>query len=306
MVDRAPGEMAELLRTGLMCFPLTDFDAENRFDPKSFASRLAWQLGYKPRCVFAVGGAGEFFSLTFREYAAVLSETVAVARGRAPVIAAVGYGTEVAIEYARKAEEIGADALLLLPPYLTEAPQEGLVAHVDAVCKATGLGIIVYSRANCVLDARSIATLAAANVNFIAVKDGHGEAEEIARIRALVGDRITLINGMPTAETYAPAYFGMGVTSYSSAIFNFLPLTATAFHASVAANDEAAIAAFNRDFLVPYCEIRRRRPGYAVSIVKAGVDIIGRSAGKVRPPLCDLTAAERGQLQALIELAGPQ
>jgi 5-dehydro-4-deoxyglucarate dehydratase len=306
MADRAPGEIAQLLRTGLMCFPVTDFDAGNRFDSSSFAARLDWQLGYSPRCVFAAGGAGEFFSLTLDEYAAVVRETIAVAKGRAPVIAAAGYGTAMAVDCARKAEALGADALLLLPPYLTESPQEGLVAHVDGVCKATGLGVIVYNRANCILSAQSIATLAEDNENFIAVKDGHGEAEEINRIRALVGDRITLINGMPTAETYAPTYFGMGVTSYSSAIFNFLPRAATAFHASVAAKDEAAVAAFNRDFLVPYCEIRRRRPGYAVSIVKAGVDIIGRSAGRVRPPLADLTAAERQQLEALIERAGPQ
>jgi 5-dehydro-4-deoxyglucarate dehydratase len=298
--------MAQLLRTGLMCFPVTDFDAENRFDSRSFSARLDWQLAYSPRCVFAAGGAGEFFSLTLNEYSAVVRETVAVAKGRAPVIAAAGYGTAMAVDCARKAEELGADALLLLPPYLTESPQEGLVAHVDAVCKATGIGVIVYNRANCVLTAQSIATLAEDNENFIAVKDGHGEAEEINRIRALVSDRVTLINGMPTAETYAPAYFGMGITSYSSAIFNFLPRTATAFHDSVAAGDEAAVAAFNRDFLVPYCEIRRRRPGYAVSIVKAGVDIIGRSAGRVRPPLCDLTVEERKQLEALIERAGPQ
>ncbi len=307
MVDgTAPTEIAQLLRTGLMCFPPTDFDASNVFRSTTFAARLDWQLGYGPRCVFAAGGAGEFFSLTPSEYGAVLGETVEVANGRAPVIAAAGYGTQTAIEYARKAEALGADAVLLLPPYLTEAPQEGLVAHVDAVCKATGLGVIVYSRANCVLHAHSIEKLAAANANFVAVKDGHGEAEEINRIRALLGDRITLINGMPTAETYAPGYFAMGVTSYSSAIFNFLPRTARAFHASVAANDTAAIAAFNRDFLMPYCEIRRRRPGYAVSVVKAGVDIIGRTAGRVRPPLCELTAGEREQLAALIERAGPQ
>jgi 5-dehydro-4-deoxyglucarate dehydratase len=301
-----PDELAQMLRTGLMCFPVTDFDAGNRFNRKSFAARLEWQLNYEPRCVFAAGGAGEFFSLTFQEYAAVVGDTVEVTAGRAPVIASAGYGTEMAIEFTQRAELLGADAILLLPPYLTEAPQDGLVAHVNAVCRATNLGVVVYSRANCVLNAHSIATLAAANPNFIAVKDGHGDAEEVHRIRATVGDRITLINGMPTAETYAPGYFGMGVTSYSSAIFNFLPRTAMAFYASIAANDATAVAAFNHDFLVPYCEIRRRRPGYAVSIVKAGLDIIERSAGPVRSPLSDLNPAERDQLRVLIEQAGPQ
>lgn len=307
MADRtAPDEMAQLLRTGLMCFPPTDFDAADEFDRRRFAARLDWHLGYRPRAVFAAAGAGEFFSLTFAEYSAVVAESVAVARGRAPVIASAGFGTRLAVQYAQEAERLGSDAVLLLPPYLTEAPQDGLVAHVDAVCKATRLAIIVYNRANCVLDAHSIERLAAGNANFIAVKDGHGDTEELNRIRSLLGERVTLINGMPTAETYAPAYFGMGVTSYSSAIFNFLPRTAMTFHASVATNDVQAIAAFNRDFLVPYCEIRRRRPGYAVSVAKAGVDIIGRGAGPVRAPLGGLTDAEREMLARLIERAGPQ
>jgi len=307
MADRpAPDEMAQLLRTGLMCFPLTDLDAADEFDRRLFAARLDWHLGYRPRAVFAAGGAGEFFSLTFAEYSAVVTESVAVAKGRVPVIASAGFGTKLAAQYAQEAERLGSDALLLLPPYLAEAPQDGLVAHVDAVCKATRLSVILYNRANCVLNAHSIEKVAAANPNFIAVKDGHGDTEELNRIRSLLGDRVTLINGMPTAETYAPAYFGMGITSYSSAIFNFLPRTAMAYHASVVANDQHAIAAFNRDFLVPYCEIRRRRPGYAVSIAKAGVDIIGRSAGAVRAPLCGLTDAERDMLAALIERAGPQ
>ncbi len=289
-----------------MFVPLTDFDGAGRFDPESFAARLDWQPGYQPTAVFAAGGAGEFFSLTFEEYSAVVAETVRVTAGRAPVIASSGYGTRTAVAHAREAERLGSDGILLLPPYLTEAPQDGLVAHVDAVCKSTGLAVIVYNRANCVLNAHSVARVAEANPNFVAVKDGHGDTEELLRMRALLGDRITLVNGMPTAETYAPAYFGMGVTSYSSAIFNFMPRSAMSFYRSVAQGDAAAIAAFNSDFLVAYCEIRRRRPGYAVSIVKAGVDIIGRGAGPVRSPLCNLTSAERDQLAALIERAGPQ
>lgn len=304
MVDKK--EIAASLRGGVMCFPLTDFDASGRFDRRSFVERLEWQLSFGPSAVFAAGAAGEFFSLTFPEYEAVVAATVETVRGRMPVIASSGYGTALAIEYARAAERIGADGLLLLPPYLTEAPQEGLVAHVDAVCKQTGLGVVVYSRANCVLDAGSVARLAEANPNLVAIKDGHGDTEELLRIRALLGDRITLINGMPTAEVYAESYAGMGVRSYSSAIFNFLPRSALAYHANLYGGDLAAARRFLNDFVLPYGEIRRRRPGYAVSIVKAGVDLIGRGAGKVRSPLSDLTAEERSQLAALIKKAGPQ
>ena len=301
-----PETLQDVLREGLMCFPATDFAADGSLAIEPFARRLEWLLGYRPNVVVATGGAGEFFSLTAPEVAEVTAATVEVAAGRIPVIAASGFGTMAAIDFARQAERLGADGLLLLPPYLTESPQDGLVAHVDAVCKATGLGVIVYNRANCVLSAASIATLAEANRNLVAVKDGKGDFEELLRTQALLGDRITLINGMPTAEVYAQAYAGMGIPSYSSAIFNFLPRSAMAFHAAVAARDGDAIAAFVRDFLVPYCQIRRRRAGYAVSIIKAGLDIVGRGAGPVRPPLADLTEEERASLAALIERAGPQ
>src|SRR5690606_12879520 len=158
----------------------------------------------------------------------------------------------------------GADGLLLLPPYVTDSPQEGLIAHVDAVCKATKLGVVVYNRANCALTAPSVERLAEDDPNFIAVKDGHGDIEELLPMQARVCGRVRLINGMPTAEVYACSYFGMGIESYSSAIFSFLPKSATEFYKAVAGGDFDAVKKFTCDFLVPYGEIRHRRPGYAV------------------------------------------
>ena len=92
----------------------------------------------------------------------------------------------------------------------------------------------------------------------------------------------------------------------SSAIFNFVPRTALKFHAAVNARDDATVDTLMRDFFVPYVRLRARQPGYAVSIVKAGVTIVGRSAGKVRPPLSDCTAEEVAELRTLIEKMGPQ
>ena len=302
----SPEELKTVLRSGLMCFPLTDFAGDGSFDATTFSDRLDWLLGYGPNAVVATGGAGEFFSLTLPEFSAVVAAAVACGKGRLPVLAASGFGTRTAIAYAEEAERLGADGILVLPPYLTESPQDGLVAHVDAVCKATRLGVIVYNRANCQLNSVSIEKLARANPNLVAVKDGHGDIEELLRVQAVLGDEITLINGMPTAEVYARAYFGMDIACYSSAIFNFLPKSAMDFYRAVAARDSAAINAFTRDFLVPYGQIRRRRAGYAVSIVKAGVKLVGRSAGPVRPPLADLTDEEMSMLARLIEQAGPQ
>ncbi len=226
--------------------------------------------------------------------------------GRTPVIAGCGYGTRTAIEYAQEAERLGADGLLLMPPYLVEASQEGLRAHITAICNATKLGVIVYNRANCRLAAATTARLAADCPNLIGFKDGGGDLEVLAATRAAVGDRLIFINGMPTAETYAAAFRAAGVVTYSSAVFNFIPRTALKFHAAINARDDATVDALMRDFFVPYVRLRARQPGYAVSIVKAGADIVGRGAGKVRPPLSDCTADEIRELRALIEKLGPQ
>ena len=301
-----PDQLKADVPVGMLAFPLTDFDAAGAFDKASFLKRLEWLSSYRPAALFMAGGAGEFFSLTPAEYSAVIAAGVGACGGSFPVIAASGYGTRTAIEYAVEAERLGADGLLLLPPYLTEGSQEGLRAHITAICKSTKLGVIVYNRANCRLAADTVARLAADCPNLIGFKDGVGDIEQLTGVRNVISDRLLFINGMPTAETYARSFRGIGIPTYSSAIFNFVPRTALAFMHALKSGDEATVDRLLTDFLVPYVRIRNKGQGYAVSIVKAGAAIVGRSAGKVRPPLSDCTAAEVAELRALIETMGPQ
>ena len=179
-------------------------------------------------------------------------------------------------------------------------------AHIAAVCKATRLGVIIYNRANCRLTATTLAAIAGQCPNLIGFKDGVGDIEQLAAIRKEVSDRLVYLNGMPTAETYAQSFRDIGIPVYSSAIFNFVPRTALAFHRAVNGGDTATIEQLTQDFLAPYVQIRKRQPGYAVSIVKAGARIVGRGAGPVRPPLSDLTRSEYDELATLIERLGPQ
>ena len=81
--------------------------------------------------LFAAGGTGEFFSLEPQEYSEVVKVSLDTCRGRTPIVAGAGGGTTLAIKYAQEAERLGAQGVLLLPHYLTEGSQEGLVAHVD-------------------------------------------------------------------------------------------------------------------------------------------------------------------------------
>jgi 5-dehydro-4-deoxyglucarate dehydratase len=301
-----PDELRKAIADRVLSFPLTDFDDDDRFDPASYRRRLEWLNSAGALGHFVAGGAGEFFSLTAAEYSAVVGTAVESCRGRVPVIAAAGFGTHAAAAQAREAERLGADGLLLLPPYLTEASQAGLAAHITAVCRATRLGIIIYNRANCRLNAETLAKIAADCPNLIGLKDGIGEIERFLAMRSLIGDRLLFINGMPTAEIYAQAYRGMGVKTYSSAIFNFVPRTALEFHRAVLAEDTPVVDRILRGFFLPYIQIRNSQPGYAVSIVKAGADIVGRGGGRVRSPLSDLTAEERDRLGTLIRALGPQ
>ncbi len=301
-----PNELKAAVPRGMLAFPLTDFDAGDAFDPKAYIARLEWLAAYRPAAFFIAGGAGEFFSLTPAEFSAVIDTAVKACSGKVPVIAASGFGTRTAIEYAQTSERLGADGLLLLPPYLTEGSQEGLRAHIMAVCRSIRLGVIVYNRANCRLSVETVARLAQDCPNLIGFKDGVGDIEQLTGIRNALGDRLLFINGMPTAETYARSFKGIGIPVYSSAVFNFVPRMALAFHRALNAGDEAVVDALLKDFFIPYVRIRNRGAGYAVSIVKAGATIVGRSAGSVRPPLSDCTAEEIAMLRALIEKLGPQ
>lgn len=301
-----PQEMANTLAKGLLSFPVTHFDQAFQFQEGPYREHCAWLLSFKRLTgLFAAGGTGEFFSLSPQEIGQVVAAAVKETAGRTPVIAGCGYGTAIAVDLAKSAEKAGADGLLLLPPYLMVPSQEGLIAHIEAVCKATSIGVIVYNRDNAVLNEDSLARLCERNPNLVGFKDGVGDIELMMRVYAKLGDRLTYVGGLPTAETFALPYLEMGVTTYSSAIYNFMPQWALAFYDAVRAKDHAKVMQGLKDFVLPYIAIRNENRGYAVSIVKAGMTVIGRGAGPVRSPLTDLTADQFGRLKKLIETAKP-
>ncbi|GAA1019680.1 putative 5-dehydro-4-deoxyglucarate dehydratase [Acrocarpospora pleiomorpha] len=300
MTTFSPTQLRDTLGSGLLCFPVTHMTAELTFDEPAFRSHLRWLAAYDARGVFPAGGTGEFFCHTPAEVGQIVRAAVAEAKPGVPVLAPAGYGTSLAVEMARDGERAGADGIFLLPPYLTELDQEGLKEHVRAVCRATSLGVVVYHRANARFTPKTFIELAEELPNLIGFKDGVGDVDVVAHLYAVLGPRLVYVGGLPTAETYALPYLELGATTYSSAIFNFAPQWASDFYASVVKRDRDDVYARIRDFVLPYLDIRNRRSGYAVSIVKAGMTAVGRSAGPVRPPLSDLTPAELAELTELI------
>ncbi|MDZ5459890.1 5-dehydro-4-deoxyglucarate dehydratase [Azohydromonas lata] len=302
----SPQELKSALQSGLLSFPLTDFDSELRFDARGYAQRLEWLMPYGATVLFAAGGTGEFFSLEPGEFFDVVKVAAETCRGRVPIIAGAGGGTTLAIQYAKEAERAGAQGILLLPPYLTEATQEGLLRHVELVCKSVKIGVVIYNRGNTRYSPETLQKLAERCPNLIGFKDGIGDIEAFVNVRQKLGDRFAYLGGLPTAEVFAGAYKAMGCPVYSSAVFNFIPRTAIEFYNAHAAGDTATTGRLINEFFLPLVELRNRGQGYAVSLVKAGATLVGHTAGPVRPPLSELKPAEVEHLQALIARLGPQ
>jgi 5-dehydro-4-deoxyglucarate dehydratase len=289
------------LRDGLLSFPITDMDENGQFNAITFADRLEWFVTHDVSAVFVAGGTGEFFSLSKEEYKQIVAVTSKIINGRVPTVSSVGRSIPEAIEFAKIAEEAGIDALLLMPPYLTECPQSGIVEYAKTIMQNTKLPVIYYNRANGILSGEQIKKLADACPNFIALKDGTGVIEELNATIKSIGNRLVYIGGVPTAEIISEAYLSIGVNTYSSAVFNFVPKLANHFYKSLRAGDTEKVNLIIKEFFVPFIRLRSKNQGYAVSLIKAGCQLIGKSAGDVRAPLIMPSADELLELQKIID-----
>ena len=294
-----PQEIKDALGAGLLSFPVTHFDENEQFRQDSYQRHIEWLSGYDAPVLFAAGGTGEFFSLSPDEIPTIV-KSAKEAAGKTAIVSGCGFGTHVGVEMAKNVEKAGADGILLLPHYLIDAPQEGLYTHVKRICQAVGIGVMVYNRDNSVLSVDTLKRLCDECPNLVGFKDGTGDIGAVRQITAVMGDRLTYLGGMPTAELFAEAYLGAGFTTYSSAVFNFVPGLAVEFYKALRAGERTRCEEILKDFFYPFMALRARRKGYAVAAIKAGVRLQGFAAGKVRPPLDDLTVEEEGMLDQLI------
>jgi 5-dehydro-4-deoxyglucarate dehydratase len=201
-LDTDPGAVARRLRQGMaggvLSFPLTSFHTDGSLDEDGFRAQIATA----PGAVFPACGTGEFFSLDEDEYRRVVTITVEEAAGRLPVVAGTGYGWAQAARSARIAEEAGADALLVLPHYLTAAPQDGLVAQLAQLAARTRLPLIAYQRGQVAFTAASLKRIAAIDT-VIGLKDGHSDLDRLQRLTLAAPEGFLFFNGAATAEIQA-------------------------------------------------------------------------------------------------------
>lgn len=289
------------LQDGLLSFPITDMAQDGSLQLDSFAERVETFVQHNVSSVFVAGGTGEFFSLSQAEYKEIINTSTGVVKNRVPVISSMGRSIPEAISFAKIAEKAGIDALLLMPPYLTECPQDGAYAYAKTIMNHTDLPVIYYNRANGVLSSQYIQKLADNCPNFIGLKDGTGDIQELNDIIKTIGNRLSYIGGVPTAEIISEAYLSIGVNTYSSAAFNFVPELANHFYKSLRAGNKDIVEQILKTFFIPFVRLRSRKKGYAVSLIKAGAKIIGKNAGDVRPPLVMPSKGEVEELRTIIE-----
>lgn len=292
--------------SGLLSFPLTPFTADGDPALDVLATHLEDQLQVAPGAMFVACGTGEGASLDADEFSAVVRRAVEVVAGRVPVWVGAGGGLGTARTQAAIAAHAGADGLLLMPPYLVQGPEAGVVAHVRAVATTSGLPIVVYRRGTAKLGPSGV--LALLDIpTVLGLKDGFGDLEVMTRVVSTVrtsgharAETFAFLNGLPTAELSAAAYRGIGVHDYSSAVLCFAPDIARAFHTALGAGDTATVDALLSAFYLPLAELRDTTAGYAVALVKAGARQRGVPVGPVRPPLVEATPDHAARLSELV------
>src|SRR3989440_6500778 len=292
-----PTELRSML-SGVIAFPITPFNNDLSLDVEGLQENLAKLLAHPICAVVAAGGTGEMYSLTPAEHLEVIQTTVAATQGRVRVIAGVGFNQQLATETARAAVDAGADGILAFPPYYPNADNEGMFAYYRAIGDATRLGLFIYSRDWANFTPAMVERLTSIP-NLIAWKEGQGDIRRYQAIINRVGDRLHWIGG--AGDDMVPAYYSMGIRTYTSSIANVAPRLSLRLHELASAGYSDELTKLMNELVIPLYALRARRKGYEVSVMKAMMDRIGLVGGPVRPPLVDLRPEDLQILRGMIE-----
>ena len=292
-----PTELRSKL-SGVIAFPITPFKSDLSLDVQGLQENLAKLLAHPICAVVAAGGTGEMYSLTAAEHLEVIQTTVEATHGRVAVIAGVGFNQQLATETARTAVNAGADGILAFPPYYPNADDEGLLDYYRAIGDATRLGLFIYSRDWANFTPAMVERLTSIP-NLIAWKDGQGDIRRYQAIINRVGDRLHWIGG--AGDDMVPAYYSIGLRTYTSSIASVAPRLSLRLHELAANGCYDELTSLMKTSVIPLYAIRARRRGYEVSTMKALMDMAGLHGGPLRPPLVDVATAEKEELRSILE-----
>jgi 5-dehydro-4-deoxyglucarate dehydratase len=284
---------------GVIAFPVTPFNADLSLDVAGLRVNLTQLLKQPMSAVVAAGGTGELYSLTPEEQLDVVKTVVEEVDGKAPVIAGVGFNSEIAVSLAKQSERAGANAILALPPYYPNADETGLLEYYASIGAATRLPLFVYSRDWVNPSPEWVERLAAKVPTLIAWKDGQGDVRRYQQIINRLGDRLYWIGG--AGDDCVPAYYSIGIRTYTSSIAAVAPKLSVELHNLASAGDSARLAELMTEYVIPLYAMRARRRGYEVTVMKEMMNIAGLAAGPVRPPLPRLRNEDLTELKTMME-----
>jgi 4-hydroxy-tetrahydrodipicolinate synthase len=282
---------------------ITPFTASGAVDETAFAAHVEWQIAEGSSGLVPVGTTGESPTLSHDEHKRVVELCVEVADKRVPVIAGAGSNnTSEAIELAKHAQDVGADALLVVTPYYNKPTQKGLVAHFSAIAEAVSLPIVIYNippRSVIDMSPETMGALAKAHKNIVGVKDATGKIERVSEQRICCGKDFVQLSGEDATALGFNAHGGVGCISVTA---NVAPRLSAEFQAAMLAGNYA-LALDYQDRLMPLHKAIFMEPGvcgakYALSRIR-GINRTVRS-----PLMSSLEPATESAVDAALKHAG--
>ena len=274
---------------------------EGAVDFAALEALVDWHVAEGSHGLVPVGTTGESPTLSHEEHEQVIEAVVKAAAGRIPVIAGAGSNSTVeAVRFVRHAEEVGADAALVVTPYYNKPTQAGLIAHFHALHEASGLPIIIYN-----IPSRSVVDMSPETMGelarlprIIGVKDATGRLERVSMQRETCGKEFLQLSGEDATALGFNAHGGRGCISVTA---NVAPRLCAEFQEVTLAGDYARALDY-QDRLMPLHTAIFLEPGLAGA--KYALSRLGRCSEEVRLPLLPVTESVRRAIDEAMEIAG--
>ncbi|WP_453955194.1 4-hydroxy-tetrahydrodipicolinate synthase [Bradyrhizobium sp. USDA 377] len=275
---------------------ITPFTAAGEVDVAALRAFVDWQIAQGIHGLIPLGSTGEFLSMDDDEKALVAEVVIRQAASRVPVLIGTGAeDTREVVRLSRRAEKLGADGVMIIPPFYSTPTDDELVHHYKTVADAIALPIMVYNNpatANVDLKPPLVARIAEID-NCLYIKESTLEVTRVRDIIRLCGDRMTVFGGILGFESFVE-----GAQGWVAVASNVVPAEMARIFSLVA--DEGKIREA-RELYLKYLPVIEFVGGQAyVAGSKALLSHMGFAAGHPRPPRLPLPAAQDAAARALV------
>lgn len=291
-----PAELKSQIR-GIIAFAPTPFTTDDLVDFDALAQHVDRLATSGAHVVVVCGGVAEYVSLEMDEYRESIRVGVEAAGGRVPLLAGIGHSTRIASGLAAHAAKCGADGLMINPLYFIDPSDDGLIEHYRQIGTASGLGMMIFSTKGQVYSPDLVERIAAVP-EVIALKDEWGDLDLFIQTRERLGNRLAWVNGM--AETLATPYFAAGADAFTTGIINFAPELSRKVWELGSTGQTAELDVFIQTQIRPIAQLRKKRKGYSISVIKAAMHQLGYCENILRSPLTPILEEDRTELLAIL------